>query len=130
MSKKEELGEISYTRLGFEDHGFFTFAIGFDFGGSGQGIGDCILCARDADPLEMDEREKTFTAGGIVIIERILSAVGAEKWEDLVGKVCWVRRDGNNKIVEIEAPDFVKHRGAFNLDKFYARIKKKYPDNS
>jgi len=124
----EKLGRITKTMLGFSDcHGFFTFNIQFNFGDSGAGMGGVVLGARDATVTEMPEREMALTAGGLVLIENLLSAVGADAWEDLVGKVCWVRGDGS-KVMEIEAPDFVEHRGAFNIEKIYAEIKKKYPE--
>ncbi len=75
--------KISSTRLGWEDHGIFTFSIGLDYGGSGQGFGDCCM----DEPLKKNGQfiERVGTAVGMDLIMRILKAVGVEKWEDLKG---------------------------------------------
>ncbi len=105
-----ELGKIESTMLGFEDHGIMSFWLTLDFGGSGQGFGGYCLGG-------------TFTHD---VLTGILEAVGVEKWEDLKGKPVWVRREdgstgaeawGEHKIVAVEAPDFVKHKGEFDIGK-------------
>jgi len=47
----------------------------------------------------------------------ILRAVGVNNWEQLEGKSCWAYFDKKNgKITAIEAPDFVEHKGRFDLN--------------
>ena len=61
---------IEDTMLGFEDHGFLTFFLHLDYGGSGQGAGGIILSGAYTDHY----------------IREILKTVGVEKWEQLKGK--------------------------------------------
>jgi len=114
MTEEKELGKIEYTHLGFEDHGIMSFMIGFDFGTSGQGFGGYAL-----DNYDKEVEKRIGTAYGMEAIMRILRATGVEKWEDLVGKVCWVyREEQRGNIVAIEAPEFTKHGEKFNIEEF------------
>ncbi|MFA5693288.1 MAG: hypothetical protein WC907_06675 [Acholeplasmataceae bacterium] len=95
----KELGKIINTTLGFE-HGVLTFVLMFDFGGSVQGFGGYGL----------DGTADT-------VIKSILRAVGVNYWEQLEGKSCWAYFDKKyGKITAIEAPDFVEHKGRFDLN--------------
>jgi hypothetical protein len=115
---KEELGLIRKTFLGYESHGMFTFVIEFDFGGSGQAFGNYVIGIH-GDKSEINQEEVTLkNSYGTEAIMKILDAVGVNKWEDLVGKECWVRRD-NGTIVEIEAPAYRKHGKLFNIKEFF-----------
>lgn len=76
--------KISSTMLGIEDHGIMTFSIMMDMGGSGQGFGGYTLDG------------KSGTIGhpkSILAIRKILEVVGVEKWEDLKGKYCRIKKD-------------------------------------
>lgn len=111
-NNNRELGRIDETTLGTEDHGLLSFWLTIDFGGTCQGFGGYALGG-------------SFTG---TVIEGILKAVGVQKWEQLKGRTVWVRRkDGStgfkalggrdSSIVAIEAPDFVKHDGEFDITK-------------
>ncbi len=70
---------IESTHLGLEDHGIFTFMLMMKFSeSSGQGFGGYALPPN---------------AASMNIIAGIIKAVGVEKWEDLRGKYCRVKRD-------------------------------------
>jgi len=129
----KELGRIKSTMLGFEDHGIFSFMIYFDFGGSGQGFGGYCL----DKPKFKDGEEKGFlgrfgTAGGCDLIMKILRAVGVEKWEDLVGKECWVFKGKGGffgKIIGIEAPAYRSHEGRFMIEEHFKKWEDKSENN-
>ena len=83
--------KISSTMLGWEDHGIFTFSIGMDYGGSGQGFGQFTL----DEPIKKNGEfmGRVGTAAGMDAIMKVLKVVGVEKWEALKGQV--VRVDGD-----------------------------------
>ena len=119
---EKELGKIISTHLGIEDHGIMSFMIVFDFGGRGRGFGGYAL-----DTYDEKLKKRVGTAYGMEVIMRILNAVGVDKWEDLVGKVCWVyRAKPYDEIVAIKAPDFVKQDGLFDI----VELGKKHFDSS
>jgi len=124
LGEEKELGKVSYTKLGFEDHGILTFVIGFDFGGHGQGFGTyCLDTFKNQNVCELGKRELIFKAAAIEGIKRVLKAFGVNLWEELVGKTAWVERNKDGYISTIEAPDFIKHHGKFNIRKYYDDIK-------
>lgn len=127
-----QLGKIERTELFSEDHGLFSFFLHFDFGGSGQGFGGYMLGQwRDTPVREMDERTMAFQASSINVLKDIMRAIGVDKWESLKGKAVWVYREKGEhwmgKILGIEAPEFVKHDGAFFIGDEYEELEKKYP---
>ncbi len=111
--KSEELGIIEHTMLGIEDHGILSFMLTIDFGGTGQGFGGYAL----DKPLKENGEHKGRhgTEFGTEVILRILKSVGVETWEALKGKEIWARRDSGGMIIEIEAPAYREHEGAFNI---------------
>jgi hypothetical protein len=119
--KQIELGKIEDTFLGYEDHDIFTFWLYLDFGGSVQGFGGYGL-----DTPKHDENKKFIgrfgTATGMGVIISILKAVGVNKWEDLPGKVIWIKRENegwNSSIIAIKAPDFVKGTEWFDIKEHF-----------
>jgi hypothetical protein len=119
MIEKKQLGLVESTSLGFE-HGILSFWISFNFGGSGQGFGGYVL-DDNPDP-NVPGAGRRGTVKGLEAISKILKAAGVEKWEDLKGKSLWTtrERDGfGTEIIEIEAPDFVKHGEPFNIIKHF-----------
>lgn len=60
-----EIGTVERTMLGYEDHGIFTGALYFDFGGSGQGYGFRALSTKYTYPW----------------IAAILEVAGVREWE-------------------------------------------------
>jgi len=101
---EKELGIIESTYLGIEDHGIFTFFITIDYGGAKQAFGGCTL---NEDGL----------------LRRVLEAVGVTSWEKLVGRSVYATHN-SIKIVEIEAPQFVPHKGPFNIDEYFNEKRK------
>ena len=79
--EEEEIvnAKITYTKLGLDDHGFFTFHIGLEGNGWGVTLGSIALS-------EYKEGERVGSAYGLNVIMRILEVVGVDHWEDLVGK--------------------------------------------
>lgn len=81
--------KIDHTRLGFEDHGIFTFLIYLEYGVSGQGAGMWSL----------DQK----TGQGMQIIPKILKALEIDNWEDLKGSIIRVKREDklNGKVIAL-----------------------------
>ena len=104
--KERELGKITNTMLGKEDHGIFTFVLYFDFGDSGQGFGTYRL-----DKYNKKKEEAEGSAFGLEAIMRVLEAVGVDTWEELPGNEMWVIRDESKMIRAIEAPKYRKSAG-------------------
>jgi hypothetical protein len=76
--------KISSTMLGVEDHGIMTFSLMMDMGGTGQGFGGYAL----------DGKSGTIGhAKSITAIRKILETVGVDKWENLKGQLCRIKKD-------------------------------------
>ena len=71
MSREKKNAKIIKTFLGIEDHGIFTCSLTLDYGGVCQGFGN---------------HELKYEKYGVVYLERILQAVGVDKWERLLGR--------------------------------------------
>jgi len=98
------LGRILGTTLGFE-HGLLTFVLMFELEVGAQGFGGMHLGGEYTD----------------YAIRGILEATGKDRWEDLVGAICWCEFDSDiaygSKIIGIEAPEFIPHKGKFVLNR-------------
>lgn len=70
-----KIAKITRAELGFEDHGIFSVALQFDYGGSVQGMGPWGL-------------GKHGEFGGI--IRDIITAAGVSDWSELVGRTVYV----------------------------------------
>lgn len=82
-SYEMELGKIEYTYIGLEDHGIFSWALGFHFGGTGQGTG-----------------HYNFTPEMLDVTKDVLSVVGCRTWEGLPGSPLYViRNEKYGKII-------------------------------
>lgn len=107
---EKELGVITETFLGHEDHGIFTFVLFIDFGSSGQGFGIYCLSYR---PNGDTEHYSPLIGEAI---GKICSAVGVDSWEKLKGRTVYVERDVESGLLcSIEAPKFVEHGPAYNI---------------
>jgi hypothetical protein len=84
MKMEIENARIESTHLGFEDHGIFSLNVAFTGPGWGQGTGHLFADKGTSD-----------------LIKPIIRAVGVEKWEDLPGKNCRIRR--SSQLGRIEA---------------------------
>src|SRR5271157_1206891 len=104
---EKELGKITKTELGKEDHGIFTFYLYLDFGGHSQGFGGYTL-GKEGE--------------GCGAILKILDAVGVKNWEDLPGRIVGVMHD-HRGVYEIEAPDFIPHEGSFKIKEYFEGLK-------
>jgi hypothetical protein len=88
---QQTIAKITATALGYEDHGMFSAAVSFSYGGSCQGFGPIGLGTKDsiAGPL----------------IEAILNAAGVESWEKVKGRTVYaLRDDGWNGLIRGMAP--------------------------
>jgi len=85
---EEKNAKITGTFLGFEDHGFFTFMLHLDCGGSGQSAGTYCLDHSKWDESKQDGHRWFLS---LRIIEKILKTVGVDNWEKLPGKHIRVR---------------------------------------
>ncbi len=124
---KEELGLIRKAFLGYEEHGLFTFQIEFDFGVSMQGFGNYVIGVKKGNSEfhhPYGESTDIRNIYGAEALMRLLDAVGVNSWDELVGRECWVRRNSEGIIEEVEAPAYRKHSGAFNIKEFFDEKKK------
>ena len=80
-----ELGTITSTMLGYEDHGILTFVLGMDFGSSHQGAGTYGL----------GEHGEYMGA----VVKEILNLFGVLAWEDLKGKRAFALRNRPGDLI-------------------------------
>lgn len=116
--------KITYTHLGYEDHGIMTFYLGLDYGGSGQAAGGYAL--DDRDPLKDIDgiflgRKATKIFG--LTVQAILNTLELQKWEDLPGTHIRVKAD-DGKVYEIG--HLLKNKWLNFKDFFTANIYEKY----
>lgn len=82
-----ENAKVDYTSLNIE-RGFLSGTIGFDYGGSGQGLGGIVL----------------FNSGkgdvGGQFVHNILHTLNCEQWEDLKGRPVRVEHD-NERVYRV-----------------------------
>jgi hypothetical protein len=64
-------------------------------------------------PDRVNEEIATHRYAG-QLLDRVLSAVGADRVDALAGKVVLVEREADGGIVAFEAPSFVPHAGRFD----------------
>ena len=93
MSYIENL-KINYTKLGYEDHGIFTFTIGLKGDGYHIGYGNYNLDTYDG-------KERIGTQLGCQMIMDLLKVVGVNNWEDLGGTYVRAEFENGNKITKI-----------------------------
>jgi hypothetical protein len=90
----EQIGKITSTYLGIEDHGIMTCYLNMDLGSSVQGVGGYGL-----DSPQRDENDEFIgrvgTAYGCEFIRRILKACGVDTWEKLPGRTVFVIRESD-----------------------------------
>ena len=89
MDEEISNAKITGTKLGFDDHGFFTFSIAVEGDGFGCNLGGYALSCYDKATLKRKGSEY-----GLNVIMRILEVVGVEHWEDLKGKYVRVTHNG------------------------------------
>lgn len=88
---EQKIAKIESTFIGFEDHGLLSVSLGFDYGGSGQGIGHRVFGSSDEsrDP----EGWRRGHEMGMDFIRRLLLACGVNQWERLKGRTVLVTGD-------------------------------------
>ena len=104
---------IKSTFLGFEDHGFFTFILDLDYGGSGQGVGLFCLDHKEWDRNE-GQKDDAQLAKSFRLIEKILNVIGVDSWEELPGKHIKVKAE-HTKVHEIS---HILKENWLNFEKF------------
>lgn len=111
------LGRITDTFLGREDHGIFTFGLTIDFGSATQVLGTYCL---SYNPNGEETHYHPLIGEAI---DKICTAVGVRCWEELKGKIVFVERDPDTKMLDsIEAPPFVRHGPAYNIKEHLGSI--------
>ena len=82
-----ELGTVSRTMLGYEDHGIFSFTVTFDFSSGTQGLGHWSLLWSKHGPPETDP---------LLRLKRVMDVVGADEWEAMKNRKAYIlHRVGN-----------------------------------
>jgi hypothetical protein len=92
MSTPErQIGKITSTFIGFEDHGILSVSLHFDYGSAAQGIGH--RCFGSHDESRDPEGWRRGHEMGMDFIRRLLLACGVNQWEKLKGRTVFVTRD-------------------------------------
>lgn len=108
---EQKVGVITDTFLGHESHGIFTFTLHIDTETSYNVLGTVCLSYRSNG-----ETEHYHPLIGEAI-GKICAAMGVECWEDLKGKTVSFTRDTETRfVISIEAPPFVPHGPAYNIN--------------
>ncbi len=97
----EQNAKIASTVLGKEDHGIPTFWLMLDYHGGGQGVGQLDL-----------RHGKTF-----MLIFDILDVLEIERWENLPGTYCRVRKKEKYSCPILEIGHIVKDQWV-SMDKY------------
>src|SRR5690606_28267458 len=79
-----QVGTITATRLGYQDHGILTADLTIEWPGGGVSVGGFAL--DEPRDREGKDHSRKGTAYGLDHIIRIIETVGVEKWEDLKGE--------------------------------------------
>lgn len=79
--QSEELGKITSAVLMVEDHGIFTFSIGFDFGGMHQSFGGYSL-----DEYDQKRKRRVGHPAGIDLVLQLMALFGVDEFQKLVGR--------------------------------------------
>jgi hypothetical protein len=89
-----QIGTISATRLGYQDHGILTADLTVDWPGGGVSVGGFVL----DEPKDREGRDYTRrgTAYGLDHVIRLMETVGVAKWEDLRGRQVVVLFEGGS----------------------------------
>lgn len=82
-----KIAKIRGTELGWEDHGFLTYLLDLDYGGSRQGFGHYVLGHRDW-PKDDSKWDATHSH-----IASILEVVGVSSWEKVPGRTVFALAD-------------------------------------
>jgi hypothetical protein len=83
---EQKIAKARSTFIGFEDHGFLTATVDFDYGGAGQGLGGRAFGSMN----EEDGRWANGHAMGMDYIRRLLLAFGVDSWEQIRGRTVLV----------------------------------------
>lgn len=76
------------TKLGWEDHGFFTFSLECEGSGIGVNVGGITL---DGAPIVTGgSSPRTPTASGMAVLFEVMHTFGVRSWEDIRGKDIYV----------------------------------------
>ena len=84
--------EITYTKLGFEDHCCLTFVLTLEGEGWGVNYGNYCLGHRYDKPGE----SKALDGYGVII--QLLNTLGVDNWEDLKGT--YVRAEFKDSMIK------------------------------
>lgn len=80
-----ENAKITDVSLTFADHGCLTFYVTVEGNGWGVSIGGYCI-----GKGHLGAKEFTSTDKGLVVMMKIMDAIGVDKWEDIKGKYCRV----------------------------------------
>jgi hypothetical protein len=114
----KQLGCITSADIEIDDHGILTFALMFDFGGSGQGFAGYALDAWS----ERDNR-RIGTAAGCDLIRQLMTCFRVRRFCDIKGRSAYALRDStghNDLIIGVEMPPF-DGGGRFTIHDWRAR---------
>jgi hypothetical protein len=118
IDNTKQLGRITSAEIEIEDHGFLTFTLMFDFGGSRQGFCGIVL-----DDYSAADKRRIGTAAGCDAIIQLMVCFGAHRFADIKGKSAYALRASggfNEMIIGVEMPPF-DGGGRFALSDWKAR---------
>lgn len=77
---EQRIGKVTRAFLGFEDHGFLTATLSFDYGGASQSI----------PPRIFGTREQGYSDALSKFVAAVLDVFSVPDWSMLVGRTCFV----------------------------------------
>lgn len=89
-----ENAKITDVSLTFADHGCLTFYVSVEGNGWGTEVGGYCI-----GKGHLNAKEFTSTDKGLVVMMKIMDAIGVNNWGDLTGKYCRVEINGLGKPV-------------------------------
>lgn len=121
MEEKIVNAEITGTKLGYEDHGIFTFTIDLKLSNP---VAYISIGGYALDGYDTKLERTTFCAEGLEAIASILKVVGVDNWEDLKGKYIRVKSRGWGGTID-EIGNLMEDNW-FNLKNYFAEVANKY----
>lgn len=125
MEKEIYNARITDTRLGYDDWNNLTLCLYTESEYGMCGFGGCAFGKRvdfNSDELDRNEKPKYINFEWTSeLIMKILDTIGADKWEDIKGKLIRIRTNGKTGCAGgIEAIGNILENKWFSIQDFYA----------
>ena len=108
---EQRIAKVVDSFIGFEDHGWLSVSLTFDYGSARQGLAHRIFGSASEDPSK--SKWDAAHAGGMDYLRRLLLALGVDRWEQVKGRTVLVTCD-HTSIDRID-PLPTEHGKAFDI---------------